>query len=80
MSDYWLSEAARLQSQNDHLAAECEVLRSDHALMKAVLQSIITDHYPLSPERVMAAGRIKEQRDRWRAWVQECAGKLRYLP
>lgn len=80
MSDYWLSEAARLQSQNDHQAAELEQLRSDHAIMQATLNSIMTDHYPLSPERVIAAGRIKEQRDRWRTWVQECMGKLRHIP
>lgn len=54
-------------------------LTHDHALMLAFVRAVMTDHYPLSPERTLAAGRIKQQRDKWRLWAQETAGRLRYI-
>ena len=54
-------------------------LKNDHALMLAFLNTVLTDWYPLSPERTLAVGNIKRQRDKWRLLAQETAGRLRFI-
>lgn len=58
---------------------DIEDLKNDHAVMLAFLNTLLTDWYPLSPERTLAVGNIKRQRDRWRLLAQETAGRLKYL-
>ena len=55
MSDYWLSEAARLQSSTDHLMVEVERLRHYEAIVKF----IANDYLELSYDKA------QWQRDDW---------------